>query len=599
MITTTYSYSSGSGFNYDASKISFVGGMAQLLLNNNPAQTFSQNYAVGTGFTYNSLYTEFTTGNMNQVGYLTSNLNGYFAWDTVTAGNYGNGNLAVTLNGAAAIVAGKMKFSAVGDSASLNTAIAPINVGTIAFTVTPAYTGSPTGIQTFLYMSGANTISLTHSTNGQLFLTVSDSANTNIVFTNMGAWSPTSGTSYNFCLQVDITSGATKLFINNVQSGTTQTGTGVQTSTRAFFQIGNSSSLDSYSIGKLAFFNTIVTPTVASSLPDTAYVADIVSLPVFTYSGLGSLQSWTSVAITDSNGPGYTLNGLYYNGTSWVASNNTYTQSNSASQVQSHITSLPAANTLQVNVITQSSNTTQMSCSLFSVTYVGQIYPKSGPTIATATSLSMDQLSSFAATLSVPGSTAVLFYFNIGGSNYWWNGTAWTASDGTYSQANTAAQITANVSTFPVTLGAFVTLYALLYTPDGAATPTLTSATIVYDYFGPEPTGPNYCTVYGYILDEKGMPVSGATVKVTNPTTFINQGIVFAQGYKSAITNSQGYFSFSLVETATLLGANPLQFDVTYTQAQVGTGFSPVTFSFGSADIPNNPSANIATLTFV
>ncbi len=127
----------------------------------------------------------------------------------------------------------------------------------------------------------------------------------------------------------------------------------------------------------------------------------------------------------------------------------------------------------------------------------------------------------------------------------------------------------------------------------------LTSLTLTYDYFGPEPTPPQVCNVFGYVIDESGNPVSNAVVTVENPTTFINSGITVAQGLYTINTDSIGYFHINLVETASLTTPPQMYFTIVYpynVSANIGT--PPNTYVYGMAPIPNTPEANITSLTF-
>jgi hypothetical protein len=104
------------------------------------------------------------------------------------------------------------------------------------------------------------------------------------------------------------------------------------------------------------------------------YDADVITFPAFNYSGVGHVLSFNSSSISDANGPHYTLNGLYWNGSAWVTSNETYAQSNIQTDIGLHIPTLPAADSLLVKMITND-GAVQMSLSALSITYTGQIYP--------------------------------------------------------------------------------------------------------------------------------------------------------------------------------------------------------------------------------
>lgn len=602
MITTTYNFSSGSGFVYDSSKIGFAGGAAKLLINNNPGLLFSQDYSSATGFTYNASNTEFVGGVMRQKAQAPANLAAYAAWNSFLNVNYGtDGNTVTAFNGAA-VAAGVLNLQgATTKYVQLPSAYVMGNQGTIAFSITPNYTGNPGGNQIMYGNIGpTNYFALLHSQSvGHLQLTVTNSAGTAIINAfNFGTWSPVSGTTYTIVLQFDIINGATKLFINGVQFGSTNTTTGSRTTSASAWVGSDGTPADgnaNFTISGFALYSAVVGPTGLTPLSDNNYLADTITLPTFTYPGIGDIVAFTAAALTDTNAPGYILNGRYWNGSAWVTSNNTYAQSTSAANVAANIGSLPVADTVVVKVITTNSLNTQMSCDLLTITYTGQIYPTSNPSISPNSPLTLDQISVFTSVFSASGSDGVRFYLALGVTNYWWNGSAWAVSDGTYAQTSLASDINANAATLPITLGVFFVPVALLHSATGATFPTLTSLTITYDFFGEKPAGPNFCTVFGYIIDESGNAIANARVTVTNPTTFLNQGLVQAQGALSATTDSIGYFSITLAETTTVV--RQLTWTVAY---PTGGGRPPVSqaYSFGKALIPNTPETNITALTF-
>lgn len=603
MITTTYNYSSGSGFVYDASKVTFIGGMAELLLGNNPGQTFTPSLSaasLGSGLIY-------TGGAIQQVDQRPATATYYAAWTSQINANWSGtpaGSLTVTPSGTAAIDSGGLDLTGYGASTyvTLNTAnnLDTTGTGTIEFQVTPNYSGNPTNNQNFISVaasagSQSNLITIFHSSTGALSVQIHNTAGTASPSIS-GAWSPVSGTTYTLTLQY--TSGATTLFINGVSfitSAATWTRTGV-----TYAIIGQLISLGqppNFWIKNFSWYSTVVTPSSAV-LAATIYLGATATLPEFTYPGIGSLQDFTAFATTDSGGVVYTLNAMYWNGSAWVASSGAYGQANSATVINANIAALGDPSTLQINAI-YPAGAVQASLSALTATYTGQIYPTTGPTIYPNSSLTMDSLSVFTDVNTHPTNSYLYWYLKISGTPYWYNGTAWAISNGSFAQSNPAGTIQTNAASIPISLGAYVIPVAILYSSDGLETPTLTSLTLSYDFFGPEPTPPNVCEVFGYIVDEKEAPIVGATITAINPTTYINQGIVIAQGQRTAVTDSIGYFSMSLVETASLSGTNPVTFQVAYTQANVGTGFTPTTYIFGEADIPNTPSANFATLTFL
>jgi hypothetical protein len=118
-------------------------------------------------------------------------------------------------------------------------------VGTIKFTVKPNYSGSPTSDQTFISISEGDgddcaLLQLTHeTTTGHLELIIKDGYSTTIVSGSLGTWSPTSGTDYDFIIHYDVTSGDNYIFIDGVQFGSTNIGTGTRDCSIGMLRIGN------------------------------------------------------------------------------------------------------------------------------------------------------------------------------------------------------------------------------------------------------------------------------------------------------------------------------------------------------------------------
>jgi len=163
----------------------------------------------------------------------------YSTFSAYIDGDYGLGSLTGTSIGGAAISGGKLdlahsdvryiSYSAVDNANSSN-------VGAFKFKVTANYSGSPIAISPFFSIGktiglNINEISLWHAVDGTLRLNIADWAGVLIISNaSFGVWSPVISTEYEFELNYDVITGATRLFINGNQFGTTQSGTGIRTS---------------------------------------------------------------------------------------------------------------------------------------------------------------------------------------------------------------------------------------------------------------------------------------------------------------------------------------------------------------------------------
>lgn len=609
MITTTYEYSAGTSFNYDSTKITFSDGTAKLLLTGNPGQTFTP---VISASSYTGSLLTYAGGALKQVDQRPATATYYAAWSTQLNANWsglGGGSLVITAANGAVINGSKLDLTGstnryVTFNATNNTDT--LEQGTIEFQVTPNYAGAPSSDQTFLNISAAanssnNLIDIDHFTDGRIYVDFYPSTGGDFALELSHGFNPTLGQTYTILIQFNATAGTASMYIDGTLVDSEFSDPWVRSGAIAYGVIGNNyNNADSnanFSISNFSYYSTVLTPA-SSTLSATIYPLATAILPEFTYAGLGAVVAFTSISITDVNEIGYTLNGSYWNGSAWVSSDGSYAQSVSSVVAGMHIGSLSASNTLQVNAI-YPPGANQATLSTLTATYTGQDYSTVGPTITPNSSLSLDSVSNFVAVLTHPGSTFVNFYFLIGATNYWWNGTAWATSNGTHAQSNIPSDIVANLATLPVSNGEFVSPVALLYSPDGSETPSLESLAITYNFFGPVPPGPNVCTVFGYIVDESNNAVQGAIVTVVNSQTFINQGVVIAQGLYSVTTNSEGYFAISLVETASLSVPFTYKFSVVYpyvVSQNIGTPAN--NFSFGNAVVPNSPEANFAALNF-
>jgi hypothetical protein len=187
--------------------------------------------------------------------------------------DYGLGStLVATTSGSVAITNGKLvlgsgtenyvRYSAQGNADFTQT-------GAIKFKYTPNYT-KPDSDSTFIINIGNigttlgyhGQIRLLHDPAGNLLISIAPSPFSVWIFDNVsfGLWSYVAGTEYEFELNIDITLGATRLFINGIQFGSTLTGTGTRTAVSSI-QIGaylvNSSGTANFSMRDLIIYNTV------------------------------------------------------------------------------------------------------------------------------------------------------------------------------------------------------------------------------------------------------------------------------------------------------------------------------------------------------
>lgn len=321
----------------------------------------------------------------------------------------------------------------------------------------------------------------------------------------------------------------------------------------------------------------------------TVYLGDLVTLPIFNNAEPFTLTDFTTV---QSSTPHYILNSKYWNGSAWVVSDGTYTQSNTATEVDTNIAAL-AATSLTVKVVTQAGNT-QMSVSDLTVDIATSLYATDNPTITPNTGDLMDALLSLSAVTTATGSDAVRCVIEkIGvGLIYFDTEDSWPASDGTYAQSNSIAEAIAGLSFLDISTGVTLRLKIFLHSDDGSTTPSITSLTEVYNYFLPDTTVINKCTVYVRLRDILGDRVTtGATFYAQLKKPFyIGDNLIEAQT-KSVVLDSKGEGELTLVESASSAVVAKYYFTLTYVE-----GLVTKTVTFKAAVVPNQASIALSAL---
>jgi hypothetical protein len=237
--------------------------------------TFMASYASTTTADYGLGSTAVTASAGSVVIGVTGTANTSFiaTYKSTLTGDYGLGTLAPTASaGSVSITNGKLvlgtstgnyvRYAAAGNADFTQT-------GAIKFKITPNYTTSFANNTVFVNIGtvgsdAANAIWLFHAAGDKTIrLRIKDSSNANILSdVSLGVWTHVQYQEYIFELNIDITTGATRLFIDGTQQGTTQTATGTRTATAPTLQIGDwivnsGSNLSDFSMRDLAIFNTV------------------------------------------------------------------------------------------------------------------------------------------------------------------------------------------------------------------------------------------------------------------------------------------------------------------------------------------------------
>lgn len=210
--------------NYAKVNTEVSSGAGRLVLTSRPSQIFNQPFTSGTGFTSDAAQTEFVAGLMQQKDQRPTGAPTFGAnFDRNKDGNWGEGNLTTTLNGAAILVDKKCSLSVGGDVEIIATSKLNANKGSIKLLWTPNFSGNPAADQfifDFANSSGSalNKLSLKMDTTKAWRVT----ANTNtgapgIVNGGLGSQTVVAGTPYELSFNWDFSVPVIRFFIDGAQ----------------------------------------------------------------------------------------------------------------------------------------------------------------------------------------------------------------------------------------------------------------------------------------------------------------------------------------------------------------------------------------------
>lgn len=259
--------------------------------------------------------------------------------------------------------------------------------------------------------------------------------------------------------------------------------------------------------------------SIAFDINENHYVVNNVVLPEMEHAGEGTIFLFNSFAVTESNAPRYTLqiersgNYLYWNGSAWVVSDGSFAQANTASVFNTNCGSLDVngKNYGQFKLHFNESNVQQSCSELTANMNVNTGYLTTNPSIMDNTSLRSSELISFSEIVTKAGSDNVKYIIQVNGIDKWSNAGTVEASNGTYSQANTAAEINAVIGDFLSTRALFK-IKAFIHSDTGATTPELDSLSIIYN-LAIDLVEPTLVEIEGFFYDTNG-PISGEKIYV-------------------------------------------------------------------------------------
>ena len=565
-----YTFDDPNDYDYNSDEIKIENGKASLKLQQGNID-FTEDFADDTDFTYDSDKAEFNGGQVQQKDQIPTDATFGANYSSNINGNWGDGVLTGTAYGGAAVSGGKLdlkysdlryvEYPAAGNFDVL------VQTGCIRKKYTPNYSGSPGGDKTLVNICenvgiANNLLLIRHTGGGQIQILVYSSTGGAIVNANLGAWSPTASQEYELELNFDVTTGATRFFIDGTQFGSTQTGTGTRSSSIGLVRIGANLGLtdvSNFQIDDLIIFSTVQHTsnyTPGYTVESYRYLETSVILPEMEHSGDGTIKLFNTFSTTETGSPRYTLqigrsgNYLYWTGSAWATSDGTYTQANDATTFNTNCGSLDVdgEDYGQFKIIFPDSNTQSSVDELTANMNVDIGYLTTNPYLKIKTGFRTDELQGFIETAQKAGNDEIKYIFENDSQYYYWNGASWVIGDLIYNNSTIANDVNTNCQEL-VDESSVWYIYIFFHSDDGSSTPELDNLNVTYSFAG-EPEIIEKCLIWGYNYDNEGNPDQTAfTVYLNVPQTLYKIQTTILREIITITPDTQGYWEIELIET--------------------------------------------------
>ena len=439
-------------------------------------------------------------------------------------------------------------------------------VGTIKFMYRPEYTGNPSLIYTlwtFRPTSGtASALVMQHRTDSRFRFISYDTDgigtifNTDVSQMNAESW-------YEIEVDWNTVTGTFNVYVKGVPLSNDSEDFPITfaESTTGFLEVGRSGLVSNTSNGTFKdvyLYNAqqhVASYTEGYDFIYSIYNASTVVLPALCHNGGAELLSIDSVTITDSGSPTYTYQGKHWNGSAWVASSGA-SESNSSSVIAANIASLDLdEDETEINIVIYfpASNTIS-TVSNIANEVTSNLYSTENPIVSVknANRFWSSEITAIDIDVVESGLNIVKGIMSLDGVKKYWTGAEWATSNGTYTQANTIAEIETNIATL-LTERVVVGLEFFLHSETGTFTPEINFVTISHDAALPDPV-PRLVDLNGFIYDCTS-PIENEEIKVRPYIQGHNgaSGVFHKYVYKTiATTLADGFFSGSvIIQTST------------------------------------------------
>jgi hypothetical protein len=458
---------------------------------------FTEDCEDDTDFTYDSGLVEFLTSLFRQTDKRPTDCDFYASYEVDENGSWGNGTLTGTLGGNASVHDGYLDLLDGYEEFPIDNFSNVANSGCIQIRMSFNYTGNAPSVQYIIQTSPntTNRVYIAHNTNLiQCYIT---NASGIIIYNMSFVWTPNAASIYNFA--VNWTNSHAYFFING-QLQDSDTGS-LSMSAPSLFRLGGGAST-AFKIYDIAVFSTLQHSSNYSpdwsDFYEKAYLKSVCVFPEMEHIGDGSIKLFNSLSITYTGEIGILLeigrsgNKLYWTGSEWGISSDSYTEYTNLSDFNSHCDTLPVVGEKygQFTIVFFDSNTQGSVSELTANLNVDIGYSTDNPYFYPNSGFKTDGLMNWVETLdTLEGNDAVKRLIKLNSDYYYFDGEWITTDTIDYTKAMTVSEILAQKESL-LTEGNGKTFLPItfLHSGDGTITPYLDTDVITYNFSGIAPT---------------------------------------------------------------------------------------------------------------
>ncbi len=211
------------------------------------------------------------------------------------------------------------------------------------------------------------------------------------------------------------------------------------------------------------------------------------------------------------------------------------------------------------------------------------------PDIRLKSKFQADALVFFLENITAPAGSDVKFILCINSQDFWFNGSAWVISDGTFAQSNSGSEINTNAGSLDISKGVNLSFKSLLHSDTGSVSPDILSVILAYNFsILSVPSLINECVITGNLKDFSNAPVGEGTVKAFSERPVFHGNNLVAINTSGTIA-ADGSFALSVVETETID-------EVVFVELNFQENGSPRQKVFRNVTVPNQATVELSSI---